>query len=307
MLNANDEAEKKYLDALLARGHLLATGVPGLFGRGQDFERVAMAIDDAVTKLGEKDPGVDVWRFPPIITRKNFERSDYMKSFPELAGSVHSFVGGERDQMKLLNAMEKGEEWAHGLPPTQVCLTPAACYPVYPQLTGTLAPGGRTVDVLSFVFRHEPSGDPARMQMFRQREHVRVGEPELVQAFRQLWLDRGTKLMVDDLQLPGGPDVANDPFFGRGGKILAQNQREQTLKFEMLIPICSMEKPTACVSFNYHQDHFGHLFDIKTADGKTAHTACFGFGLERCTLALFKHHGLEITGWPKPVRERLAL
>jgi seryl-tRNA synthetase len=306
MLDEKNAAEKKYLGELTAHGHLIATDVPGVFGRGRDFERVATAIDDAVTKLGEDD-GADVWRFPPIITRKNFERSDYMRSFPELAGSVHSFVGSERDQMKLINTMEAGGDWAHGLPPTQVCLTPAACYPVYPQMTGTLAAGGRTIDVLSFVFRHEPSGDPARMQMFRQREHVRIGEPELVQAFRQKWLDRGTKLMIDDLKLPGGPDVANDPFFGRGGKILAQNQREQTLKFEMLIPICSVEKPTACVSFNYHQDHFGHLFDIKTADGKTAHTACFGFGLERCTLAMFKHHGLKIADWPKPVRERLSL
>lgn len=299
--------EKKYLDALVAAGHLLPTGVPGVLGRGRDFERVAMAVDDAVTRLGANDPGVDVWRFPPIITRKNFEQSEYLKSFPELAGSVHSFKGGERDQMKLLAQVEKGEDWAHDLPPTQVCLTPAACYPVYPQLTGTVPKGGRTIDVLSFVFRHEPSGDPARMQMFRQREHVRIGEPELVQAFRQTWLDRATKLMIDDLRLPGGPDVANDPFFGRGGKILAQNQREQSLKFEMLIPICSTEKPTACVSFNYHQDHFGHLFGIHTADGKTAHTACFGFGLERCTLALFKHHGLKVADWPAPVRERLAL
>ena len=120
-------------------------------------------------------------------------------------------------------------------------------------------------------------------------------------------LESKKKIDISDLQLPGGSDVANDPFFGRGGKILAQNQREQTLKFEVLIPVCSTEKPTACVSFNYHQEHFGHLFGIKTPDGKEAHTACVGFGLERCTLALFKHHGLEIAGWPQPVRERLGL
>lgn len=306
MLNPDETAEREYLEALLDKRLLLATGVPGVFGRGHDFERVAVAVDDAVTKLGAND-GADVWRFPPIIPRRNFERSEYMKSFPELAGSVHSFVGSERDQMKLLNAMEKGENWAHGLPPTAVCLTPAACYPVYPQLTGTLPADGRTVDVQSFCFRHEPSGDPARMQMFRQREHVRIGAPDTVRAFRDKWLERGQTLLLKDLQLPGAAEVANDPFFGRGGKMLAQNQRDQSLKFEVLIPVCSTEKPTACVSFNYHQEHFGHLFGIKTPDGADAHTACVGFGLERCTLALFKHHGLAIAGWPKPVRERLAL
>ena len=306
MLNPDEKSEREYLDALLEKGLLLATGVPGVVGRGHDFERVAMAVDDAVTRLGAND-GADVWRFPPIIPRKNFEKSEYMKSFPELAGSVHAFVGGERDQMKLLNAMEAGESWAHNLPPTQVCLTPAACYPVYPQLTGTLPDGGRTVDVQSYCFRHEPSGDPARMQMFRQREHVRIGAPDTVRAFRDKWLERGRTLLLSDLQLPGAADVANDPFFGRGGKMLAQNQRDQSLKFEILIPVCSTAKPTACVSFNYHQEHFGHLFGIKTPDGAEAHTACVGFGLERCTLALFKHHGLDIAGWPKTVRERLAL
>ena len=60
---------------------------------------------------------------------------------------------------------------------TEVVLTPAACYPVYPTLTGTLPPEGRLVDVVTFVYRHEPSDDPARLQMFRQREYVRIGEP----------------------------------------------------------------------------------------------------------------------------------
>jgi seryl-tRNA synthetase len=161
--------------------------------------------------------------------------------------------------------------------------------------------------VQSYCFRHEPSPDPARMQLFRQREHVRIGEPQTAVDFRQKWLDRGIKLYIDELKLPGGSDIANDPFFGRTGKMLAQNQRDQSLKLEMLIPICSTEKPTACISFNYHQDHFGHLFGIHTADGATAHTACVGFGLERSTLALFKHHGIKIADWPKSVRERLAL
>jgi seryl-tRNA synthetase len=302
-------AQREYLDALIKKGLLIPTAEPGVFGRAHDFERVAMAIDDAVTRLGENDPGVQRWHFPPLLPRKTFEQVEYMKSFPTLAGVVHSFVGGEREQMKLLSAIEKKEDWSKDFPATGVCLTPAACYPVYPAVAnmGVLPEDGRTVDILGTVFRHEPSNDPARMQMFRQREHVRIGPPEVVQAFRQKWLERGTQLINKDLQLPGGPDVANDPFFGRGGKILAANQREQTLKFELLIPITSTDEPTACVSFNYHQDHFGHLFGIKTADGQTAHTACFGFGLERCTLALFKHHGLDIAGWPKEVTERLNL
>ena len=84
-------------------------------------------------------------------------------------------------------------------------------------------------------------------------------------------------------------------------------QREQVLKFELVVPICSEEKPTAITSCNYHLDYFGLTFGIRTADGQPAHSACIGFGLERIALALFKIHGLDPDTWPRPVREILAL
>ena len=79
------------------------------------------------------------------------------------------------------------------------------------------------------------------------------------------------------------------------------NQREQKLKYELVLPICSVEAPTALMSFNYHQDHFGLLFDIETSEGKVAHTACVGFGLERIALAMFKTHGPVMAEWPAAV------
>ena len=307
MANVDAQAERELMAGLLERGHLLESGVPGVFGRGDAFERVVEGIDHAVTELAAGD-GAERWRFPPLVTRANFERSDYMASFPQLAGSVHSFTGDERAHRALLSTLQAGGDWAAGLPPTQVCLTPAACYPVYPVVARQPLPvGGRTIDVQSYCFRHEPSPDPARMQMFRMHEQVRIGEPETVQTFRETWIGRARRFYLEDLRLPGGADVANDPFFGRAGKMLAQNQREQSLKLELLVPICSTDRPTACASFNYHQDHFGHLFEIRTAGGSTAHTACVGFGLERTALALFKHHGLDLPAWPAPVRARLAL
>jgi seryl-tRNA synthetase len=102
-------------------------------------------------------------------------------------------------------------------------------------------------------------------------------------------------------------EIANDPFFGRGGKMLAETQRDQSLKFELVIPITSDEHPTAIVSCNYHQDHFGLSFNIFTNDGARAHSACVGFGLERITLALFKTHGCTLDTWPAEARKTLAL
>jgi seryl-tRNA synthetase len=73
------------------------------------------------------------------------------------------------------------------------------------------------------------------------------------------------------------------------------------------VPITSTESPTACVSFNYHRDLFGRAWNIVTSAGDIAHTACVGFGVERITLALLKHHGFDIAGWPKSVRDVLGL
>ena len=98
--------------------------------------------------------------------------------------------------------------------------------------------------------------------------------------------------------------MLND-FFGRGGKILAENQKSARLKFEVLVPVISEESPTAVCSFNWHQDHFGQVFGIKTPDGAVANTACLGFGMERVCMALFKHHGFDPKTRPAHVREKL--
>ena len=90
--------------------------------------------------------------------------------------------------------------------------------------------------------------------MFHQREIVRIGEPETVAAWRDAWRDRALELLRG-LGLDADFDVATDPFFGRSGRMLAASQREQALKFEILVQIAGPE-PTAVASFNYHQDHF---------------------------------------------------
>jgi seryl-tRNA synthetase len=102
------------------------------------------------------------------------------------------------------------------------------------------------------------------------------------------------------------PVVANDPFFGGAGRVMGASQREQTLKYELVVPITSAESPTAIASCNYHLDHFGRAFDIRTADGEIAHTACVGFGLERIALALFTTHGYDPGTWPASVRRVLG-
>ena len=282
---------------------IIPVGVPGAFGRGAVFEDVLHRFDDLVTRTAKND-GAEVMAFPPILDRAVFEKSEFLDSFPQLAGTVFSFFGNEKQHKELTQRIHEGKPWGDLQGMTGVVLTPAACYPVYPSFTGVVPDDGRLVDMQNWVFRHEPSPEPTRMQAFRVREFVRVGDPEMVVAWRDMWLARGLSLL-QSLGLPARADTASDPFFGRGGRMLAVSQRELKLKFEILVPVISEENPTAVCSFNCHQDHFGKIFDIKTKAGDIAHTACLGFGMERLVMALFKTHGFVPQEWPSAVRALL--
>ena len=290
-------------DDLVRHKLIIPVGVPGIFGRGAVFEDVLRRFDALISRIAQSD-GAEVMAFPPTLDRKVFEKSEFLDSFPQLAGSVFSFKGTDAQHAQLREAVHAGTPWEQWQSMTDVVLTPAACYPVYPSFTGTIPDEGRLVDMQNWVFRHEPSPEPTRMQAFRVREFVRVGSADVVVEWRDMWLKRGVELL-QSLGLPAKSDVASDPFFGRGGRMLAVSQKEQKLKFEVLIPVISQEKPTACCSFNYHQEHFGKIFEIRTKTGELAQTACLGFGLERCVMALFKTHGMIPGEWPKAVRERL--
>jgi seryl-tRNA synthetase len=299
------DAYQVYQGELIAAGLLIPMGVRGMYGRGGTFEHVLTRFDELVSRESAKH-APEVMRFPPIFSRKHYEKVDHIHNFPDLMGSLHTFTGGEREHRDMLGKFEQKDDWSRDLSASQAMMTPAICYPLYPTATGTLPPGGRRVDLQGFAFRHEPSDDPARMQIFRMHEVVRLGTPDEALAHRDDWLEQGREIF-DSVGLSVTPVVANDPFFGRGGKVQKAIQREQNLKYEFVIPICSAEKPTAIGSCNYHLDHFGVAFDIKAHDGTVAHSACVGFGLERIALALFKTHGLEISKWPREVRDVLAL
>jgi seryl-tRNA synthetase len=266
---------------------------------------VVQHLDAYVTREGA-DQNAEVIRFPPILSRAAYERTDHLETMPHLLGSIHSFVGEEPEYHELVRMHEAHEDWSRAFARTDLVLVPAVCYPLYPTASGTLPPGGRVVDLMAFAFRHEPSDDPARMQMFRQREYVRLGTSEQAIAHRDEWLRRGETLLKD-LGLDVTRAVANDPFFGRGGRVMKATQREQELKYELVVPITSQQKPTAVASSNYHLDHFGLAFDIRTADGDVAHSACVGFGYERMALALFNTHGMDPGLWPQSVKRVLEL
>lgn len=300
--------QEEFLRELLAAGYLIESGVAGVYGRGDLFERVRLGFDAKVTEASETE-SPEHMVFPPLLPRRQMEEVGYLKSFPHLACTVFAFEGDEEAAAEQEQRAEAHEDWSGHQQMTDLVLKPAACYPVYPAIAarGPLAPGGVMVDAGgTYVFRHEPAGDPARLQAFHQREIVRIGEPDTVVAWRDTWRDRAVELLRS-VGIDARPDVASDPFFGRSGRLLARSQKAQELKFEVLAPIAGPE-PTAVASFNYHQDHFSSVYGIEVdAPDRTAHTACLGFGLERITLALVKEHGLDQDRWPAAVRTELGL
>jgi seryl-tRNA synthetase len=294
-----------FLADLIASRLLIESGVPGVYGHGAVFEDVRERLDHRISAEAAAR-GAERLRFPPLLPRRQLESSGYLTSFPHLAGTVYAFAGEESEAAVQAERASRHEEWGEFQEMTELALMPAACYPVYPAIAarGPLFPEGAFVDAGgSWVFRHEPSHDPARRQIFHQHELVRLGAPEVVLAWREEWSQLGLALLRA-LGLAAELDVANDPFFGRRGRMLATNQRDQRLKLELLVQIAGPE-PTAIASFNYHLDHFGSSYGIELTDGRTAHSACLGFGHERIVLALLRTHGLDPDAWPTDVRAEL--
>lgn len=299
-----EQGFEEFQRQLVQAGTLVPAGVDGVYGRSRDFEAIAngvIALVDAwADGLGAQRLG-----FPPVVARDTFRHTNYIESFPDLIGSIHVFRGDDRDHAELLRRLNDKGNWPELLEPTDVVMASAACHPLYALCTGTLPAAGRLFAVLGFCFRHEPSIDPARMQSFRMQEVVCVGDPGDALSHRDEGLRFGLEMLAS-LGLDMTPTAANDPFFGRAGRVLATGQLEQQLKIEGVTPICSKTRPTAIMSANYHQDHFGEPFSIHTAGGEVAHSACVAFGIERITLALLHRHGLDLGSWPDDVRQALG-
>jgi seryl-tRNA synthetase len=283
------------------------TDVDGVYARTGLYEGVVEALTALISTYRPKT--AEVLRFPPVMSRAQLERHGYLKSFPNLLGAVSCLCGDERHVRGVVNRfVEDGAPWTEELEAADLVLAPAACYPVYPiaAARGPLPRDGLTFDVAADCFRREPSTDIDRFQSFRMREYVRIGTPEQIHAFREQWIELATGL-ADRLGLTYTVELASDPFFGRGGAIAARSQLEQALKFELLVPVRSADKPTACISFNYHQDHFGQTWGLETADRDVAHTGCVAFGMDRLAVAMFAVHGADLEAWPSSVREALRL
>lgn len=302
-------ARQQFRDELIEAKLLIPLGIDGLYGRGGIFEAIIEGIDTAVRRKGHEVHGdrASVLRFPPCFSREAFESTDYIASFPNLTGSISTFIGGNKEHRALLADRDAGRSWDGHLTPAGTMLVSSACHPSYSTLPKSLPEGGVLMDIYGYCFRHEPAVDPARMQAFRMHEYVLAGTPEQAQNHRDTWVIHATEVL-EGLGLTAIPVAANDPFFGRAGAMLATNQLDEGLKTELTVKLYGdLDDGTAIASSNCHRDHFGVTFGLSTSDGKVMHSACVGFGMERIALALVRAHGFDPTTWPADVRSNMGL
>src|SRR5205809_4816102 len=99
-LDAREAPYREYLDALLGAGLLIDSGVPGVYGLSGTFEDVVERFERFVTRMGAH-ARPEVMRFPPVFSRKSYQHTDHLETFPQLMGSVHSFMGNEQDSAAL--------------------------------------------------------------------------------------------------------------------------------------------------------------------------------------------------------------
>ena len=178
-----DPQTNRSLDAL-AEALLLPSGIEGVYARTAVFEDVVTRLAAFISS--HREPGNEVLRFPPVMSRRQLERSGYLKSFPHFLGCICCLSGSEADVRGTVERFEAGEDWTDALSAADLVLTPAACYPVYPIVAsrGEVPAEGLLFDVASDCFRREPSRDIDRLQSFRMREYVCVGTPERIGDFR---------------------------------------------------------------------------------------------------------------------------
>ena len=162
-------------------------------------------------------------------------------------GSVHSFTGDERDH--CATAREAGATARTGpttSTPTDVMLTPAACYPLYPTATGTLPPKEAAPSICG------------RSSSATSRRSIRPGCRSSGSASSCAWARRSRRWRTATTGSKRGEEMLRRRRPGRASRssptirssaaaasMMAATQKEQDLKYELVVPVATAEKPTA--------------------------------------------------------------
>ena len=74
---------------------LMPTGIDGVYARSGRYEAVVDALSALVSR--HRPDATEVVRFPPVMSRRDLERSGYLGSFPHFIGCISCLGGSEHD------------------------------------------------------------------------------------------------------------------------------------------------------------------------------------------------------------------
>ncbi|MDJ0105755.1 hypothetical protein QM646_05025 [Rhodococcus erythropolis] len=269
-------------------------------------------FDRAILALLAQDFTARAYRYPTLIETETLKTAGYLANFPQHLMFV-TRLPNDFDAYRAFASEYADTSIDHDVlslaDNVDYCLPPTMCYHTFDQYRGRTLPHGGLEVVTSrgksFRFEAAYATTLERLWDFTIREIVFLGTRDEVLTARGRFMRQVFNFM-EELELSGFCEVANDPFFGganTAGKILSQ--RLMDLKYELRLHIAPA-KTIAVGSFNYHSETFGRAFEIQRADGGVISSGCVGFGLERLVYAFLCQYGLDSTSWPDAVRTGLG-
>ena len=210
--------------------------------------------------------GAEEYHYPVLIAAATLRRAEYPEAFPHLL-------------MAPAVAADPGKIFAdQNARLTPWFLSPAVCYHAYSGLAGQTLPEARLITARGCCFRNEEAAElaPGRRQIeFEMRELILVGPTPWLEE-RLLALQPEVEALATAAGLRGEWRTATDPFFLPRARGKAHLQRLLGTKLELCLP-----DGLAIASINRHGHFFGDRFEISTAGGARASSACIAFGLDR--------------------------
>jgi hypothetical protein len=246
--------------------------------------------------------------YPSTILCRSLDRINHFTSFPEHV----DFVAHLREDVDVLGRFAqkcREEGWKpdyhdSAMSPVDFAICPSCCYHCYESMENwNLQPPGRSATMVVNCHRYEAGNltTMSRLRAFHQRDVVWVGQVDYVRESRS----RTDEMLIQwakDWELDCQFENANDMFFTADYSVKASFQRQQEAKRELRARIPFEKKTISVSSSNFHGATFGKAFSINV-DGRTAASACVGWGYERWVYAVFSQFGVDPASWPAGLRE----
>jgi len=296
---------------LLERKWVTPIGEGHVILRGPAAQLMSL-IDKKVETMFAQPFQAELEIYPSTIKSETLDRCNHFTSFPEHI----DFVAHLKSDLEVLNKFSsecRDQGWSTDrhegrMGKNEFAISPSCCYHCYEGMEGWhLEDKGRCTTMILACHRFEGARHKtlSRLRAFTMREVVFIGQPKYVIQARA----KAEELIIQwarDWELACTFETANDMFFTQDFAVKASFQRLQQAKRELRLEIPGEKNSIAVFSSNFHAMTFGKAFNITVA-GKPATTGCIAWGLERWVYAIFSQFGLDVTQWPKKLRDEYEL